>query len=118
MLNAYPMQSKIVAINIGADDNEDAIAMVFLRPGQLAQGSAELIEWRRTLARPIGVAERSTDGSTANIGVVGKGTESGADIVAWASYIPYTELRSYLTIERGARISFELDLLHLWAIDT
>lgn len=116
MLNSYPMQSEIVGIQLGVDGNEDVIVMVFLRPGQLAQGSAELIEWKRTLARPTGLVERSMDGSTVKIGVIGKGSESDADIVAWVNNIPYMGIASYLKIGSGSKIRFDLNLLHLWSI--
>ena len=116
MLTNCPIESAIGAVQMGVAENGSTMFMVYLPTRRLAEGAAALVEWRRTLVRPAGVAERSADGETVRIGVMGKSTESAADVVVWVSNIPYGDL-TCVAVEPDGQAVFGLDLLDLWAVD-
>lgn len=115
MLTVTPIESAIAALQLGVDEDGGAMFMVYLDPGRLVEGAAALVEWKRTLVRPFGVAERSADGDTVRIAVVGKCTENDANISVWVCHIPYRDL-TCIEVEPDGQELFDTELLDLWAI--
>ncbi|GAB3460590.1 hypothetical protein [Actinophytocola sediminis] len=123
MLANYPIQANIAALQMTINTHGTITIDVCLEPGHLAQGAAELIEWRRTLAKPQAMIERSPNGHTANIAILGHNPENDTLINVWLCTVPYSpQLRTLLAAEGihpkpDTRQLFNTDLLQLWAID-
>lgn len=116
MLRDYPMESEIASIRVAVDAAEVATIRVELAARRLPEVASGLIEWTRSLGRPVGSVWRSEDGQTARIRVRGIADESDTPVTAWAGPVPYRLLIG-VDVAVGGSALFDTDQLYLWAID-
>jgi len=104
-------------VMVSIDPDGKAGVGVRVRAVGLAGIAAALVEWDRTLARPLGVVTRSEDGVMARLGVIGGASENDTTIAVSSGDVPYGQIAAAVEVAPGEQVVFDTDQLHLWAID-
>lgn len=117
MFGFSPMESAMAQLVISVDPDGEAGVSVSLRAERLAEIAAALIEWTRSLVRPLGVVMRSDDGATAVLGVIGGASENDTTIAVASGGVPYEQIAAGVEVAPGEEAAFDTDQLQFWAID-
>lgn len=107
----YPIQADMTAVRVV--DGERVV--VQLATGDLGAVAAGIVEWDRTLAAGRRTIERSTDGATVTLGLVGHVDEDGTDVEVYGT-TPYDARRLGAELLPGEIIGVPFEVLAVWVI--
>lgn len=111
LLRDYPIQADIATVRVVAGER----VVVQLAAGDLGAVAAGIVEWDRTLAAGRRTIERSTDGATVTLGLVGHVDEDGTDVEVYAT-TTYDARRLGTDLLPGETVAVPYEVLAVWAI--
>jgi hypothetical protein len=107
----YPIQADMTTVRIVAGER----VVVQLAAGDLGRVAAGIVEWDRTLAAGRRTIERSSDGASVTLGLVGHVDEDGTDVEVYGT-TPYDALRLGTDLLPGETTAVPFEVLAVWAI--
>ncbi len=111
LLRDYPIQADMTTVRVADGDR----VVVQLAAGDLGTVAAGIVEWDRTLAAGRRTIERSSDGATVTLGLVGHVDEDGTDVEVYAT-TPYDARRLGTDLLPGETTAVPFEVLAVWAI--
>jgi hypothetical protein len=111
LLRDYPVQAEMTAVRVVLGER----VVVQLATGGLGTVAAGIVEWGRTLAAGRHTIERSSDGATVTLGLVGHVDEDGTDVEVYGT-TPYDARRLGAELLPGETTTVPFEVLAVWAI--
>ena len=111
LLRDYPIQADMTTVRVV--DGERVV--VQLAAGDLGAVAAGIVEWDRTLAAGRRTIERSSDGATVTLGLVGHVDEDGTDVEVYGT-TPYDARRLGTDLLPGEATAVPFEVFAVWAI--
>jgi hypothetical protein len=111
LLRDYPIQADMTTVRVVDGDR----VVVQLAAGDLGAVAAGIVEWDRTLAAGRRTIERSSDGATVTLGLVGHVDEDGTDVEVYGD-TTYDARRLGTDLLPGETTAVPFEVLAVWAI--